>query len=85
MLGLVDLEKIADPETTLEKLIFLLRNAATHEHRPTTLVSFGSLSVLVLLRWVKNSCKRYWFIYRIPEVLVVVVLATGASFQSCRS
>ena len=76
MLGLVEIEKIVDPETTLEKLIFLIRNAATHEHRPTTLVSFGSLGVLVLLRWFKNSCKNYWFIYRVPEVLVVVVLTT---------
>lgn len=81
MLGLEAREHAVNPHSTVEKFIFLLRNAATHEHRPTTLVSFGSLAVLVIARNLKHTrfVQKYWFIHRIPEVLVVVIISTSAS------
>ncbi|PAV23187.1 sulfate anion transporter [Pyrrhoderma noxium] len=79
MFGLTELEHVVNPQTTLDKFIFLLRNAAENEHRPTTLISFGALAVLVALRYLKGKCRRYWFIYRIPEVLIVVIASTVLS------
>ena len=79
MLGLNAREHEVNPHTTIEKFWFLLENAATHEHRPTTFVSFGSLFILVLLRNLKHTrfVQRYWFIHRIPEVLIVVIVSTS--------
>lgn len=82
MFGLTELEHVVNPQTTLDKFIFLLRNAAENEHRPTTLISFGALAVLVALRYLKGKCRRYWFIYRIPEVLIVVIASTGRKHSS---
>ena len=79
MLGLSYLEHTVNPHTTLGKFIFIVENVLTHEHRPTTLISFGALGILVTLRWTKAAFKNYWFIYRLPEVLIVVILSTGQS------
>ena len=57
--------------------VFLVDNAFTHTHRLTATISFGALAILVLLRKIKFTFKRYWWIYRIPEVLLVVVVSTG--------
>ena len=82
MLGLVGREHVVNPHTTLEKLKFIIENAATHEHRPTTLISFGSLAILVILRNLKHTrfVQKYWFIHRIPEVLIVVIVSTSADY-----
>ncbi|KAF5357340.1 hypothetical protein D9758_005947 [Tetrapyrgos nigripes] len=76
MFGLVPLERVVHPATTLEKLLFLIENMFTHRNPFTTLISFASLATLIFMRLFKNMFKRYWFIYRIPEVLVVVILST---------
>jgi MFS superfamily sulfate permease-like transporter len=76
LLGLSELSRILDPQTTFEKLVFLVMNAK-NAHIPTTFISFSSLSILVGLRWVKNKFKNTWWIYRIPEVLLVVLISTG--------
>ncbi|KAH8115181.1 sulfate anion transporter [Phellopilus nigrolimitatus] len=76
MLGLTELEHVLNPHTTLDKFVFLLQNVVTHEHRPTTLISFGALAVLVFVRYTKTIFRKYWFIYRIPEVLIVVIVST---------
>jgi len=78
MLGLVGREHEVNPHSTMEKFMFIVENAATHEHRPTTLISFGSLLILVILRNLKHTrlVQKYWFIHRIPEVLVVVIVST---------
>jgi hypothetical protein len=78
MFGLVPLERTVHPSTTMEKLLFLIENMFTHYNPVTTVISFTALAALILLRSLKNMFKRYWFIYRIPEVLVVVILSTGA-------
>ena len=82
MFGLSKLIRIADPETTLEKFLFLLRNAFTKSNPLTTTISFSALFSLVALRELKNKFKGTWWIYRIPEVLVVVLVSTCAFSQS---
>ncbi|KZP08943.1 sulfate anion transporter [Athelia psychrophila] len=76
MLGLVALEKALNPHTTGEKFMFLVENMWTHSHHTTAIVSFGALLALVCLRIIKRFSKRWSFIYRLPEVLVVVIIST---------
>ena len=76
MFGLTALEDQVRPETTLDKIIFLIESVWTHSHRLTTLISFGAFLVLMFLRFFKESCKKIWWIYRLPEVLLVVVIST---------
>jgi high affinity sulfate transporter 1 len=76
MFGLTALSGAVHPHTTLDKLLFLVENAFTHSHRTTTSISFGALLVLVTIRCVKTFFKKWWWIYRLPEVLVVVVFST---------
>lgn len=76
MFGLAALEDQVRPETTLDKTLFLVEYVWTHSHRLTTLISFGVLFVLVFLRLFKESFKRTWWIYRLPEVLLVVIAST---------
>ncbi|KAF7979013.1 hypothetical protein HWV62_43981 [Athelia sp. TMB] len=79
MLGLVALEHVLEPHTTGEKFIFLVEKMWTHSHRATTIVSFGALFALIFLRIVKRYSKRWTLIYRLPEVLVVVIISTFLS------
>lgn len=79
MLGLTALEHTLQPKSTLEKAIFLAENAFTHAHGLTTAISFGALAVLLGMRRIKAACSKYWFIYRLPEVFIVVVLSTSMS------
>jgi hypothetical protein len=76
MFGLAKLMHIVDPETTLDKFLFLIRNAFTKANPLTTTISFSALFSLVALRVLKNRFKGTWWIYRIPEVLVVVLVST---------
>lgn len=77
MFGLSALEQTLNPHTTLEKFLFLIENVFTHFHRTTTFISFGALVVLICIRMAKGFFKKWWWIYRLPEVLVVVVLSTS--------
>ncbi|KAH0829079.1 sulfate transporter family-domain-containing protein [Lanmaoa asiatica] len=79
MFGLAALEDKVRPETTLDKILFLVEYTWTHSHKLTTLISFGVLFVLIFLRLFKESFKRTWWIYRLPEVLLVVVASTWIS------
>ncbi|OAX34672.1 hypothetical protein K503DRAFT_868769 [Rhizopogon vinicolor AM-OR11-026] len=76
MFGLVALENKLNPESTLDKIIFLLEFVWTDYHKPTMLVSFGALLVLIFMRTFKGYFRHTWWIYRLPEVLIVVVLST---------
>ncbi|KAI0740680.1 sulfate anion transporter [Earliella scabrosa] len=76
MFGLTQLEHALQPKSTLDKLLFLIENAFSHAHRLTTVISFGALVILVAMRTFKQACQRYWFIYRLPEVFIVVVVST---------
>ncbi|RDX40417.1 sulfate anion transporter [Lentinus brumalis] len=79
MFGLTQLEHVLQPKSTLDKLFFLIENAFTHAHKLTTIISFGALSILVAIRSCKQAFKKYWFIYRLPEVFIVVVVSTMLS------
>ncbi|KAI0710290.1 sulfate anion transporter [Cerioporus squamosus] len=79
MVGLTQLEHILQPKSTLDKLLFLIENAFTHAHKLTTTISFGALAILVAIRSCKQAFKKYWFIYRLPEVFIVVVVSTMLS------
>lgn len=79
MLGLVALQRQVKPESTGEKILFLLQNAFTKLNPVTTIISFSALAILLLLRNFKNMFKQYWFIYRVPEVLIVVIISTCKS------
>jgi high affinity sulfate transporter 1 len=81
MFGLTQLQHVADPETTLDKLLFLIQHAVTNSNRLTTIISFSALFVLIAMRNLKNRFKDTWWIYRLPEVLVVVVVSTIISAQ----
>ncbi|KAF9075580.1 sulfate anion transporter [Rhodocollybia butyracea] len=81
MLGLVPLEHIVHPSTTVEKLLFLIENAFTKSNPTTTIISFVALGTLVAVRMFKGMFKQYWFIYRLPEVLLVVVVSTILSAE----
>lgn len=83
MFGLVALEEQVSPETTLDKILFLVKYAGTHSHKLTTLISFGVLLILIFLRFFKESFKKTWWIYRIPEILVVVVASTCKLGDAC--
>ncbi len=77
MLGLVTLEHSLKPETTLEKIFFLVEYGFTQAHRPTTFVSACALVSLVMLRMLKATLRRYKWVTRIPEVLIVVIISTS--------
>jgi len=76
MLGLVPLEKILRPKTTVDKLFFLIAHVPDL-HIPTSTVAFGAFAALVVLRYIKGSFKSSW-IKGIPEVLIVVIVSTCA-------
>jgi high affinity sulfate transporter 1 len=76
MFGLVALENKMNPESTLDKIIFLLEFSWSDYHKPTMLVSFGALLVLIFMRFSKGYFRQTWWIERLPEVLLVVVLST---------
>ena len=77
MLGLTELLPVVDPETTFDKLRFLLQNALTNSNRLTTIISFSALFALVALKYFKNKFQGTWWIHRLPEVLIVVVASTS--------
>lgn len=76
MLGLTALEHEVKPETTLEKIFFLVEFGFTSAHRPTFVVSACALSTLVMLRLLKASLHRFKWVARVPEVLIVVIVST---------
>ena len=77
MLGLVSLQHTVNPHTTLEKVLFLIEYTANNVHILTATISFGALAILLAIRRVKKSFTKYWFIYRLPEVLLVVIVSTS--------
>lgn len=81
MFGLTALENTLQPESTLDKIIFLMEYIWSDAHKLTTIVSFGMLAALIFFRAFKNYFKNTWWIYRLPEVLIAVVLATVLSKQ----
>ncbi|KAF8058779.1 sulfate anion transporter [Lyophyllum atratum] len=76
MFGLVPLQRSLHPDTTFDKVLFLIEHAFTKANVRTTIISFTALAALIALRFIKNLCKRFWWIYRIPEVLIVVIVST---------
>ena len=76
MLGLTALEHKVKPETTLEKIFFLVEFGFTSAHNPTFVVSAGALGALVMLRLLKASLRRFKWVARVPEVLLVVIVST---------
>jgi hypothetical protein len=77
MLGLLALEHEVNPQTTLHKIAFLLEYGFTHFHRPTAILSFSAFFILVAVRNLKVYVKRWPLLYRIPEVLVLVIVSTS--------
>ncbi|KAJ7163472.1 sulfate anion transporter [Mycena crocata] len=76
MFGLSALMHQFHPESTWDKALFLVEHIIPSASPTTTLVSFCALAVLVGLRVIKGAFQKYWWIYRLPEVLVVVILST---------
>ncbi|KAJ7658522.1 sulfate anion transporter [Mycena rosella] len=79
MFGLTTLMHQMHPESTFDKVLFLLEHVIPSANITTTVISFSALAVLIILRMVKGAFQKYWWIYRVPEVLVVVVLSTFLS------
>lgn len=87
MLGLVALERLHHPETTIDKIIWLMEYAITNTHEKTATIAFTALAILIFIRLTKGELRaRYkWnWVYFIPEVLIVVVVSTGMSFRRMR-
>jgi hypothetical protein len=78
MFGLTALSHTYHLHSTLEKIIFLVENVFTETHRITAIISFGALFVLVAVRSFKSIFQKYWWIYRLPEVLVVMIVSICA-------
>lgn len=76
MLGLSAVLQTVHPNNTVEKIAFVVERALTDAHIPTTMVAFGSLFALILFRIGKDCFKNRWYIYRLPEVLIVVGIST---------
>ncbi|KAH9915418.1 sulfate anion transporter [Fomitopsis serialis] len=76
MFGLTALRNEYQLHTTLDKLVFIAENMWTHSHRLTMIIGFGALLILLGIRSFKGFFKRYTLIYRMPEVLLVVVCST---------
>ncbi|EAU84208.2 endoplasmic reticulum protein [Coprinopsis cinerea okayama7 len=79
MFGLTQLMRVVGPHTTLQKIAFIWDNVWEHSNQLTMVISFGALGSLVLFRMFKNQFQKTWWIYRLPEVLIVVVLSTYIS------
>ncbi|KAJ7935301.1 sulfate anion transporter [Mycena leptocephala] len=58
MFGLTAIMHEIHPESTFDKMLFLLE---------TTIVSFSALAVLVGLRVIKGAFQKYWWIYLLSE------------------
>ncbi|VDC07868.1 unnamed protein product [Peniophora sp. CBMAI 1063] len=81
MLGLVALEHKVNPETTLQKFLFLVEYGFTHAHKPTVLLSFISFAILVAIRNLKRFVSHIPILYRMPEVLLVVLGSTFLCYK----
>ncbi|KAJ6593290.1 sulfate anion transporter [Mycena capillaripes] len=81
MFGLTAIMHQVHPESTFDKVVFLLEYTFSNANIRTTIVSFSALAVLVGLRIIKGAFQKYWWIYRLPEVLLVVVFSTLLSEQ----
>jgi hypothetical protein len=77
MLGLTALEHTVNPQTTLEKIFFLVEHGFTRSHRPTFFISACALVALVMLRLLKASLRRFKWVAGVPEVLIVVIVSTS--------
>jgi len=78
MLGLTQLQHALNPATTVDKFIFLMEYAWTHSHALTATISFAALFLLLIARSAKQSLRKHVpAIFYVPEVFLVVVLATG--------
>lgn len=83
MLGLLPMEKVHQPKTTMDKIFFLVEHVPDL-HVPTAVVAFGAFGALVMLKYVKGLFKSGW-IRGIPEVLIVVIASTCACGQHLES
>lgn len=77
MFGLTALMHEVQPGSTFDKVLFLLEYVFTSANITTTVISFSALAVLVGIRLIKRVFQKYWWIYRLPEVLLVVVCFTS--------
>jgi MFS superfamily sulfate permease-like transporter len=81
MLGLAGLEATVNPTTTPTKVAFILDNLASI-NKPTAVVSFTTLFILVSARTVKRHLtKNHHWVYFIPEIFLTVVVATFLSSE----
>ena len=79
MFGLTALRNQVQLHTTLDKLVFIAENVWEPSHRLTMLIGFSALAILLAIRRFKGFFQRYTLIYRLPEVLLVVVFSTCGS------
>ncbi|KAI0002285.1 sulfate anion transporter [Russula compacta] len=79
MLGLTALEHTLNPQSTLEKIIFLVEYGFTRAHGPTSFISACALVALIMLRMLKASLRRFRWVQGVPEVLIVVIVSTVLS------
>lgn len=83
LLGLSALAKELhlDRQLPMDKLFFIIEHIR-RTHRLTALISLVSLAILLLAKIVKPKLiRRYRWVSLIPEILIVVVVATCESVR----
>ena len=70
-----------NPESTLQKFLFLVEYGFTHAHKPTVILSFASFALLVAIRNLKRFVSHIPILYRMPEVLLVVLGSTFLCYK----
>ena len=79
MVGLAGLEREVNPTTTPDKVAFIIDNLSSIS-RPTALLSFTTLFILVTIRYLKRHfAATHGWVRIIPEIFVVVVFSTFLS------
>ncbi|KAJ7470764.1 sulfate anion transporter [Mycena latifolia] len=74
--GFISAVAVVHPDSTFDKILFLLEHVIPSANVSTTVISFSALAMLVGLRLMKGGFRKYWWIYHLPEVLIVVIIST---------
>ncbi|KAG8862610.1 hypothetical protein FRB96_001169 [Tulasnella sp. 330] len=77
VLGLTKLASEVNPETSIDKLLFLIENAWTKSHPLTSAISLGAVSFIFIARIIKVKARpRFPAIFYVPEIFFLIVFTT---------
>ncbi|KAG9038216.1 hypothetical protein FRB95_002177 [Tulasnella sp. JGI-2019a] len=80
LLGLSKFASEVNPETTLDKIVFLVENTWTNAHPLTAAISLGAVLFIFTSRAIKLRARsRFPAIFYVPEIFLLIVLTTVLS------